>query len=129
MLAAIFGMNVSVISLICVIAWKTLTTRPATSPKSSTGPASTSVISSAPRPMPTTVSIPIVPPGPSRSVEALQERAHEHVPAVHQHEQHELERQRDQHRWQHHHAHRGEDRRHHHVEDEKRHVDQEAHLE
>src|SRR5579875_1084184 len=109
--AAIFGMKVSVISWIWVSAWKTLTARPATSPKSSTGP-----------PSARTVSTPI-------SVEALHHRRGEHVPPVDEHEEHELEGQRDERRGQRDHAHRGEDRGHHHVEDQKRDVDQEPHLE
>src|SRR5579875_1794810 len=120
--AAIFGMKVSVISWIWVSAWKTLTARPATSPKSSTGPASARVSSSPLRPSPMTVSTPI-------SVEALHHRRGEHVPPVDEHEEHELEGQRDERRGQRDHAHRGEDRGHHHVEDQKRDVDQEPHLE
>src|SRR5262245_36900227 len=90
--AAIFGMKASVTSLICVSAWNTATARPAISERSSTGPASASVSSSADRPMPMTDSTP-TPPLPS--AEALHQRAGEHVPAVHEHEEHELERQRD----------------------------------
>src|SRR5438876_11283968 len=87
--ATIFGMKVSVISLICVSAWKTLTTSPATSPKASTGPASSSVSSRALRPRAMTVST-------LMSAEALHQRAGEHVPAVHQDEEHQLEGQRDE---------------------------------
>src|SRR5690348_6798066 len=99
-------MNVSVTSLIWVSAWKMLTERPTTRPKSSTGPASSTVSSSAPRPIPITVSTPTRPP----SAEALHQRAGEHVPAVDQHEQHQLERQRDDDRRQRDHPHRREDR-------------------
>src|SRR6185295_17484540 len=112
-------MNVSVISWIWVSAWKMLTARPATSPKSSTGPARMSAISSAFRPSWSTVSGVI---GPA-SLEAPYERADQQVPAVDEHEDHELERQRDEHRRLRDHAHRREDRGDHHVEDEERHVD------
>src|SRR6266849_3789456 len=125
--ATIFGMKVSVISLICVSAWKMLTLSPATSPKRSTGPARARVSSSALRPMAMTVST--VMSLPSSSAEALHERAGEHVPAVDQDEEHQLERQRDEDGRQRDHAHRGQDRRDHHVEDQERHVDEKAHLE
>src|SRR5581483_8919187 len=88
---AIFGMKTSVISLIWVSAWNTATTSPATRPKSSTGPARRSVISSAFRPSWRTNSGLMC-----ASVEALDERAHEQVPAVDEHEDHELEREGDE---------------------------------
>jgi hypothetical protein len=43
-MASSFGMNDSVISLICVAAWKMLMTRPTTSVTSSKGPAIASTI-------------------------------------------------------------------------------------
>ena len=47
----------------------------------------------------------------------LHEAADHQIPAVHQHEEDQLEWQRDQHRRQHHHAHRHQDRGDHHVDD------------
>src|SRR5262245_24556391 len=110
-------MNVSVSSFTCVIACKTLTSSPATRPNTSTGAASTIAISSAPRPIPVTVSMSIT---RLPSSEALDERAHEDVPTVHQHEEHQLERERDQDGRQHHHAHRRQDRGHDEVEHQER---------
>ena len=55
-MASSFGMNDSVISLICVAAWKMPTMRPTASAVSSSGAASMSVISSACRPTVTTIS-------------------------------------------------------------------------
>src|SRR5262245_8941131 len=99
-MAKSLGMNDSVISLICVAAWKMPTMRPTASAVSNRGAASIKVISSAWRPTVTTVSG--VMPSPHKT---LRECAHHQRPAVNEHEQHDLERQRDQHRRQHHHAH------------------------
>src|SRR3954470_14943923 len=124
-IASSFGMNDSVISLICVAAWKMPTIRPTASAVSSSGAASISVISSACLPTVTTTSGLIC----NLSEETLCERAHDERPAVDEHEQHDLERQRDQHRRQHHHSHRHEHARHHEVDDDERDEQQEADLE
>src|SRR5690554_103479 len=50
------------------------------------------------------------------------------APAVHQHEHHQLERQRDHHWRQHHHAHRHKNAGHHQVNYQKRYEDHEAQL-
>ena len=55
--------------------------------------------------------------------------ARDQAPAVHQHEEDQLERQRHHHRRQHHHAHRHQHRRHHEVDDQERQEQQEADLE
>src|SRR5580658_2082570 len=98
-----FGINDSVISLICVAAWKMPTMMPIVSPTSSIGAASIIVISSARCPMVMTVSGLI---DDSLAVKARGQRAHDQRPAVHQHEQHDLEWQGYEHRREHHHAHR-----------------------
>src|SRR5690242_15117505 len=123
-MASSFGMNDSVISLICVAAWKMPTTRPTASAVSSSGAASIRVISSAWRPTVTTVSGDMGLPE-----ETLRERAHDQRPAIDEHEQHDLERQRDQHRREHHHAHRHEHARDHEIDDHERDEQQEADLE
>ncbi len=60
---------------------------------------------------------------------ALDQRACHQAPAVHQHEEDQLERQRHHHRRQHHHAHRHQHRGHHQVDDQERQEQQEADLE
>src|SRR5947207_15171665 len=90
-IASSLGMNDSVISLICVAAWKMPTAKPTASAVSSSGAASMRVISSAWRPTVTTISGFM---GMSPE-ERLGESAHDERPAVDQHEQHDLERQRD----------------------------------
>src|SRR5690348_14034511 len=124
-MASSFGMNDRVISLICVAAWKMPTMRPTASAVSSSGAESIRVISSAWRPMVTTVSG-VMAGSPE---ERLRERAHDQRPAVDQHEQHDLEGQRDEYRRQHHHAHGHEDARHHEIDDHERDEQQEADLE
>src|SRR5437867_9140277 len=92
--ATIFGTKDSVASLICVAAWNTLTSRPTASTVNSTG-ADTS--SSRYRPcwprVKTWVASMLALLG-----EGGGERAEQEVPAVGQHEQHQLEGQGDQHR-------------------------------
>src|SRR5690242_18750459 len=83
-----FGMNDRVASLIWVAAWKMLTTRPMIKATSSIGAATIKVTSIALRPIVMTVSGVIAAP----LVEALRQRAEQQLPAVHQHEQHQLER-------------------------------------
>src|ERR1043165_10496 len=83
------GMNDSVISLIDVAAWKMPTSRPTTSATSSMGAASISVMVSACVPtlmMVSGVTVRLL-------VETLGQGAHHQRPAVHQHEQHDLEGQ------------------------------------
>src|SRR3982751_2534630 len=82
-----FGMNESVISLICVAAWKMLTMRPAQSAVRRSGAEMSNVSSSASR----TIAITAVEFMRSDS-EALRERAEEEVPAVDEYEKHDLER-------------------------------------
>src|SRR3954469_15150596 len=120
--ARILGMKESVCSWICVTAWKTLTIRPTERPTSSSGSATlrASSIADTARLMTTSVSI---------SVEAPDERGQDEVPAVHQDEQEDLERERDEDRWQHHHPERHERRAHDEVDDEERQEDQEPDLE
>src|SRR4051812_17655742 len=124
-MASSFGMNDSVISLMDVAAWKMPTMSPTASAVSSNGADSKSVTSSACRPTVTTISgvMDYLPE------EALGERAHDQRPAVDEHEQHDLERQRDQHRREHHHAHRHEHARDDEVDDHERDEQQEADLE
>src|SRR5688572_28004306 len=88
-MASSLGMNDSVISLICVAAWKMPTMRPTASAVSSSGAASVTVNSSAWRPTVTTVSGVMV----GLPEETLGKSAHDQRPAVDQHEQHDLERQ------------------------------------
>src|SRR3954454_15442278 len=85
--ARIFGMKVSVISWICVIAWKMLTSRPTIRPAPRMGSATfrESVTACMTRLMTTSVFIPA-------SVEALDEGLGDEVPAVDQDEQQDLER-------------------------------------
>src|SRR4029077_19116277 len=117
-------MKESVISLICVAAWNMPISRPAASADSSIGAASSAVTTSACWPTEMMVSGVI-----ARSlVEARRERADQERPAVHEHEQHDLERQRDQHRREHHHAHRHQHARDDEVDHEERNEDQEADL-
>src|SRR5262245_6553963 len=119
------GMNDSVISLICVAAWKMPTNRPTVSPTSRIGAASISVTSSACVPMLITVSGVMA----YLFVETRSQGAHHQRPAVHQHEQHDLEGQRDQHRRQHHHAHRHQHAGHDEIDDHEGNEDHEADLE
>src|SRR5690349_3428849 len=115
-MASSFGMNDSVISLIDVAAWKMPTMRPTASAVSSKGADNIKVISSACRPTVTTIS------GVMRRLpeEALGERAHDQCPSIDEHEQHDLERQRNEDWRKHHHAHRHEDARDHEVDDHER---------
>src|SRR3982750_1994423 len=91
-MASSLGMNDSVISLICVAAWKMPTIRPTASAVSSGGAASIRVISSACPPTVTTVSG-VIGASPEK---ALGQRTHDQRPAIDEHEQHDHERQRDQ---------------------------------
>src|SRR5579871_5342319 len=93
-----FGMNDNVISLICVAAWKMPTSTPITSPTSSMGAASIRVISSARCAIVMTVSGVM-----GLAVEARCQRSHDQRPAVHEHKQHDLEWQGNQHGREHHH--------------------------
>src|SRR4051794_17085194 len=132
-------MKTSVCSWICVMAWKTDTIRPTTSPTPSTGSATLKASVSAAVERLTTTSWSIsgssgairgggdLPEGPL--VKALHEGSGDEVPAVDQDEQQDLERERDEDGWQHHHAHRHQRRAHDQVDDEERQEDQEADLE
>src|SRR5690242_12775832 len=90
--ATSLGMNESVASLICVAAWKMLTTRPAQSAVRRSGAEMISMSSSASR----TIAMTAVEFMRSDS-EALRERAEQEIPSVDEHEEHDLERQRDHH--------------------------------
>src|SRR3954468_10197840 len=117
-------MNVSVISWICVIAWKMLTSRPTMRPAAKIGSATftATVIACITRLMTTSWF-------KAASVEALDERLGDEVPAVHQDEQQDLERQGDEDRRQHHHSHAHQGRRDDQVDDQERQEDQEPDLE
>src|SRR3954471_16765841 len=115
-------MKASVCSWIWVTAWKIDTTRPTISPAASIGVASLNPSVSALVARMTTTSW-------FMSVEALHERSGDEVPAVDEDEEQDLERQRDEDGWQHHHAHRHQRRAHDQVDDEERQEDQEADLE
>src|SRR3972149_5494590 len=123
--AIIFGTKESVISCICVTALMMLTTRPTTMPTISTGAETMRITSIVSLPMLVTNS------GVTSILltEALYERADQQVPAVDQHEEHELKGHRYHYRREHHHAHRHEDARHDHIYDQKGHVYEEAYLE
>src|SRR3954462_7018152 len=120
--AITFGMKASVCSWIWVTAWKIDTTRPTISPAASIGVASLNPSVSALVARLTTTSW-------FMSVEALDEGSGDEVPAVDQDEEQDLERQRDEDGWQHHHAHRHQRRAHDEGDDEERQEDQEADLE
>src|SRR3990170_8353514 len=122
--AIILGTNESVISWIWVTACMMLMTRPTTIPTISTGAETMRITSMVSLPMLVTNSGVIIP-----LTEALYERADEQVPAVDQHEEHELKGHRYHHGREHHHAHRHEDARHDHIYDQKGHVYEEAYLE
>src|ERR1035438_936885 len=100
--AMILGTNDSVASWICVAAWKMLTTRPTASTVSSSGAETISSIQRLCWPRVKTCCGSI-----ASAHEARGERAEEQVPAVGEHEQHQLEGQRDEHRRQHHQIGRG----------------------
>src|SRR3954466_6116905 len=117
-----FGMKASVCSWIWVTAWKIETTRPTIRPAASIGVASLNPSVSALVARLTTTSW-------FMSVEALDEGSGHEVPAVDQDEEQDLERQRDEDGWQHHHAHRHQRRADDQVDDEERQEDQEADLE
>src|SRR3989338_4351171 len=85
-----FGMKDRVSSLIWVAAWKMLTAKPMVSALSSSGAEIISVISTACCPMVMTVSGVMM-----SGVKALCQRADYQIPAVGQHEQHDLEGQRN----------------------------------
>src|SRR3954470_17599063 len=120
--AMTFGMKASVCSWIWVTAWKIDTTRPTIRPAASIGVATLKASVSALVARLTTTSW-------FMSVEALNERSGDEVPAVDQDEQQDLERERDEDGWQHHHAHRHQGRADDEVDDEERKEDQEADLE
>src|ERR1043166_5891621 len=100
-IATSLGMKDRVISLIWVAAWKMLTSRPTPSATSSIGAAIMRVICRACWPRVITLSGVMFAIGPkSKSQrrrpsveEALRQRADQQIPAVDQHEQHDLERQ------------------------------------
>src|SRR5687767_5320832 len=122
-MARSFGMNESVISLICVAAWKIETRRPTASAVSSRGAETTTVTNSACWTSVRTAWEPMT------LSETRYQRAHEQRPAVDEHEQHQLEGQRDQHRREHHHPHRHQHARHDDVDDQERQEHHEADLE
>src|SRR5215813_14269315 len=123
----IFGMNESVTSLICVAAWKTETSSPTTSPATRNGPETLSV--SVMAWMARWVTVSWFTGSSASGVEGSDEGLRHQVPAIHQHEQEDLERQGDEDRRQHHHPHGHERRRDDHVDDQEGQVDQEADLE
>src|SRR5450830_2157260 len=139
------GMKDRVASLIWVAAWKILTIRPMINATSNSGAATIKVTSIALRPMVMTVSgviessnksAPLLLFGARRKslakpddfqiikatkkremlVKTLGQGPQHQLPAIHQHEQHQLEWQRNDGRRQHHHAHRHQHRGPHHVD-------------
>src|ERR1035437_4352184 len=93
-IASSLGMNDSVISLIWVAAWNTLTTSPVISAAKSGGPDSSKVTSSALCASVSTLSGVISCASPKiagSGVETLDQRPDQQVPAVGEHEQHDLE--------------------------------------
>src|SRR5437868_1999622 len=114
--ATIFGTKLKVASWICVAAWKMLTTRPTARMVSSSGAATISSRYSdcCPKVKTAWESMQGV-----LGREACGQRAEQQVPAVGQHEQHQLELQGHEHRAQHHHAEAHEHARHDHVDDEE----------
>src|SRR5499427_10355962 len=110
-------MNDSVISLICVAACRIETTRPTTNAVSSSGADKTSMTYSACWPMVTTLCGVMA---ENSDLIGSDQRADQQIPAVREHEQHQLERQRDQHGRKHHHPHRHQHTRDDHVDDEER---------
>src|SRR4051794_4357138 len=119
-----FGMKASVCSWIWVTAWKIDTSRPTARPAPSIGIATLKASVRAVVARLTTTSWVM-----RSSVEALDERSGDEVPAVDQDEEQDLERQRDEDRGQHHHAHRHQRRADDQVDDQERQEDQEADLE
>src|SRR5581483_2638989 len=111
----IFGTKTSVISCTCVTDWTSEITRPIARLVARMGPATFATRIRACR----TISMTLV------SVMALpvtrDQRLDDERPAVDEHEQEDLERQRHQDRRQHHHAHRHERRAHDEVDHEERH--------
>src|SRR5690606_40330593 len=99
-IATSFGTNDRVISLIWVAAWKMLMMRPVASAAMNSGADTSRVTSTAWRPSSmTAVGVMVVLLGRARlHREALHQRADQQRPAVDQHEQHDLERQRHDHR-------------------------------
>src|SRR5262245_39805558 len=141
-IASILGRNVSDDSWTWVAAWRIATTRPTAKPMASTGSEIFTAIQSASRaksvaactsPIPSSTSRrgPAAPAAGRRrsreSVETLHQRPHDQVPPVDQHEEKDLERDRDQHRREDDHAHRHEDRGHDHVDDEEGKEQRESH--
>src|SRR3954470_22281091 len=112
--ARTFGMKTMVCSWICVTAWKTETTRPTMRPTPSTGSATLKASVSAAVERLTTTSWSIsgssgesaCPRAEGPLVKALHEGSGDEVPAVDQDEEQDLEGERDEDGWQHHHAHR-----------------------
>src|SRR5690606_952241 len=96
-MATSFGTKVSVISLICVAAWKMLMIRPVTSAARNSGADTIRVTSTAWRPSSMTA-VGVMAASPALDREAVDQRADQQRPAVDQHEQHDLERQRNDHR-------------------------------
>src|SRR5690349_15265244 len=89
-----FGMNDSVASLIEVAAWKMLTKRPVTSAASSIGAETSSSTKIACLPTSITYSGVMVASGVASARKTCNQRADDQLPAIDQHEQHQLERQR-----------------------------------
>src|ERR1700760_3050036 len=128
--ATILGMKLRLCSWMEVTAWKMDTISPTTSPTSIIGPPISSASFIAWVARLTTVSWFMTAASWSWAlVEARDERVRDDVPAVHQDEQQDLERHRDEARWEHHHADahqcRGDDQ----VDDQEREEDQEPDLE
>src|SRR5437868_15355762 len=98
-------MNDSVCSLIWVAAWKMLMIRPTITATRGSGAASTSDTWIAWLPIDMMVSGVMVRLG-ALGIKTLRQRADEQLPAVGQHEQHQLEGQGDAGGRHHHHAHR-----------------------
>src|SRR3954469_20610995 len=119
---ASLGTNVSVTSWIWVTDWNSEMARPITRLVMRMGAATlavTVIIRSA-------ISMTVVSVMGSPSMEARQKGLDDQRPAIDQHEQQDLERERHQHRREHHHAHRHERRAHDEVDHQKRYEDDEA---
>src|SRR3954453_7502201 len=136
----IFGTKVSVTSWICVAACRIETARPtirlaARNGSASSKPSSLALITRwiAMSPFTCDLSWAYLRRGSGAraqlGVEGVDDPLDGQGPAVHQHEQQDLERERDERRGQHHHPHGHERRRDDHVDDQERQEQQEADLE
>src|SRR5690606_32797856 len=124
--AMIFGMNESVISLICVAACRILMIRPVTRATSSSGAATAIAIFIASVPIIMTDSGVIA---RSSTVETLRQRTDQQLPAVDQHKEHDLKGQGNGGWRYHHHTERHQYAGDHQVDNQERNKDGKANLE